>query len=47
MGMENKRERVDWAGYKFKVEKKMDSFAVQKSCGRNWSARERYAMFLT
>ena len=38
--------KVDWAGYKIKVEEKMDSFAVQMSCGRNWSARERYAMFL-
>ena len=38
--------KVDWAGYKIKVEEKMDSFAVQMSCGRNWSARERYALFL-
>ena len=38
--------KVDWAGYKLKVEEKMDSFAVQMLCGRNWSARERYAMFL-
>ena len=37
--------KVDWAGHKIKVEEKMDSFfliAVQMSCGRNWSARERY-----
>ena len=33
-------------GYKSKVEEKNDSFAVQMSCGRNWSARERYEMFL-
>ena len=38
--------KVDCPGYKIKVEEKMDSFAVQMSCGRNWSARERYAMFL-
>ena len=38
--------KVDWVGYKSKVEEKMDSFAVQMSGGRNWSARERYEMFL-
>ena len=33
-------------GYKSKVEEKMDSSAVQMSCGRNWSSRERYEMSL-